>query len=334
MISAVRGVTRAVAQRWRGIAICAVAATAATFLSDHYRAPVMLMALLIGMALSPAAGDPQCAPGVAFGARSLLRLGIALLGARITFGQIADLGVWPVVIAVGGVAATILVSVGFARLFGFSPLFGVLTGGATAICGASATLALSAVLPAHPMKDRATTFTVVGVSLLSTAAMVVYPVVATRLGLSERQAGLFLGGAIHDVAQVIGAGYSLSTVTGDVATVMKLVRVGMLAPVVIIVGLLSRRSGAEADQTKEPLLPWFAIAFLAIAGLSSTGLVPPAVREGMVEASRWCLVLAISALGMRTNLASIVEVGVRPFALLVIEAGFLAVLVLVAVLAT
>ena len=331
MIAAVIRIADPLARRWRGVAICAVAAAAATFLADHYQAPAMLMALLIGMALSPAASDARCAEGVGFSARSLLRLGIALLGARITLGQIADLGVWPVAIAIGGVAATILVSVGLARLFGFNPLFGVLTGGATAICGASAALALSAVLPAHPMKERATTFTVVGVSLLSTAAMVAYPMLATRLGLSERHAGLFLGGSIHDVAQVIGAGYSLSTTTGDVATVMKLVRVGMLAPVVIIVGLLTRRADPHSDGPKEPLLPWFAVAFLALAGACSTGLVPAVIREAMVEASRWCLVLAISALGMRTNLASLVEVGVRPFALLAIEAALLALFVLVLV---
>jgi len=167
---------------------------------------VMLLALLLGMALNFLAADEGCKPGVAFAARTVLRLGVALLGARITFGQIAALGWEPLAIVGAALVSTIGVSVLIARITGFNPLFGLLTGGATAICGASAALALSAALPAHPLKERATTFTVVGVSLLSTAAMVVYPLIATALGLSNAHAGIFLGGTIHDVAQVIGAG--------------------------------------------------------------------------------------------------------------------------------
>ena len=93
---------------------------------------------------------------------------------------------------------------------GFQSLFGLLSGGATAICGASAALALAAALPAHPLKERATLFTVVGVSALSTLAMIVYPMIAHALGLDSRAAGVFLGATIHDVAQVVGAGYSMS----------------------------------------------------------------------------------------------------------------------------
>jgi len=112
---------------------------------------------------------------------------------------------------------------------------------------------------------------------------------------------------------------------------MKLVRVGALAPVVIIVGLLSRKAGPDPDRPREPLLPWFAVAFLAIAAACSLGLIPAVIREAMTEASRWCLVLAIAALGMRTSVASLVQVGVRPFALLAVEAAFLAAFILGAV---
>lgn len=328
MIALVAKAPGFVAQRWRGIAACAVAAAAASFLADHYKAPVMLMALLFGMALAPVAGDDRFADGVSFSARTLLRLGVALLGAKITLAQILGLGTGPIALAAGAVVATILASVGLARLFGFNPLFGVLTGGATAICGASAALALSAALPAHAMKDRATTFTVVGISLLSTAAMVLYPLLATRLGLSQHQAGLFIGGSIHDVAQVIGAGYSLSPEVGDIATVMKLVRVGMLGPVVIITGLVFRERGATVSGRREPLVPWFVVAFVVVVGLSSLGVIPPPAREALAHLSRGCLILAIAALGMRTSVADIVKVGPRPFALLLIETALLAGLIL------
>ncbi len=170
----------------------------------------------------------------------MLRVGVALLGLRITAGQIAELGWQPVAIVVVSVVLTIGVSMLLARLMGFQTLFGLLSGGATAICGASAALALAAALPAHPGKERATLFTVVGVSVLSTVSMIAYPMLAHAIGLDPRLAGIFLGATIHDVAQVVGAGYSMSHETGDVATFVKLMRVAMLVPVIVFAVLLTR----------------------------------------------------------------------------------------------
>ena len=133
-----------------GVLACGVVAAAATFLSEHYGAPVMLFALLLGMAMNFLSHRGPCAAGIEFTARQLLRVGVALLGLRITFEQIAALGWHPVLLVVASVVLTIAVSVAAARLFGFKGIFGVLTGGATAICGVSAALALSAALPQHP----------------------------------------------------------------------------------------------------------------------------------------------------------------------------------------
>ena len=202
-----------------GLLMSIVVAAAATFLADHYHAPVMLFALLLGMAVNFLAVDGKCKPGIEFTSREVLRVGVALLGMRLTFSQIAALGWHPVVLVVGSVILTILVAMLAARAMGFQTLFGLLTGGATAICGASAALALAAALPAHPGKERATLFTVIGVSALSTLAMIVYPMVVQLFGLDPTQAGMFLGGTIHDVAQVVGAGYGMSQQTGDTATV-------------------------------------------------------------------------------------------------------------------
>src|SRR5262249_26965157 len=143
------------------------------------------------------------------------------------------LGWGPVLGVVGLVVLTIGLSMLVAKLMGFQTLFGLLTGGATAICGASAALARSAALPAHPQKEKATLFTVIGVSALSTTAMIVYPMIERWAGLDDRAAGIFLGGTIHDVAQVVGAGYSISHDAGDVATLVKLMRVAMLLPVIV-----------------------------------------------------------------------------------------------------
>jgi uncharacterized integral membrane protein (TIGR00698 family) len=315
-----------------GVLACAVVAAASTFLSEHYGAPVMLFALLLGMAMSflSAEGSP-CKPGIEFTARSLLRLGVALLGLRITVGQIAELGWGPVAIVVVSVVVTIGASMLVARAMGFNTLFGLLSGGATAICGASAALALAAALPAHPLKERATLFTVVGVSALSTVAMIVYPMLATAIGLDPRAAGVFLGATIHDVAQVVGAGYSMSKETGDVATFVKLMRVAMLVPVIVFAVMLARsREGLSgpASGPRPPLLPGFAVAFAVLVAVNSTGWLPKPLTQAGADFSRWCLVAAIAGIGMKTQLKELAAVGVRPILLMVGETVFLVVLAL------
>lgn len=316
-----------------GVLACGVVAAAATFLSEHYGAPVMLFALLLGMAMNFLSAEGPCTAGIEFTARQLLRVGVALLGLRITVEQIAALGWHPVLLVVASVVLTIAVSVAAARLFGFKGIFGVLTGGATAICGVSAALALSAALPQHPLKERATLFTVIGVSALSTLAMIVYPIVVRWLDLDPAQAGIFLGGTIHDVAQVVGAGYGMSQETGDAATVVKLVRVAMLLPVIVFAVLLTRLGAVEgdkatADVSRPPLLPWFAVAFALLVAINSIGWVPESVLTTGSDASRWCLIAAIAAIGMKTQLKELSTVGIKPIVLMVGETIFLAVVVL------
>lgn len=311
-----------------GLLACGVVAAASAFLAGHYGAPVMLFALLLGMAMAFLSTEGPCGPGIEFAARQVLRVGIALLGLRITLAQVAALGWGPLGLVLLCVVLTILVSIAAARAMGFQRLFGLLTGGATAICGASAALALSAALPQHPQKDRATLFTVIGVSALSTLAMVVYPMLARALGLDDHAAGMFLGATIHDVAQVVGAGYSLSTETGDTATLVKLLRVAMLLPVILVATLATRKAGAAAGGKRPPLLPWFAVAFALLVAVNSTGWVPTAVVSAGSDVSRWCLVAAIAGIGMKTHLKELATVGIKPVVLMVGETVFLALLAL------
>lgn len=310
-----------------GVLASIVVAAAATFLSQHYGAPVMLFALLLGLAMNFLATDGPCRPGIEFTARTVLRLGVALLGLRITLAQIAALGVAPVGIVIASVVLTIGLSMLAARAMGFNTLFGLLSGGATAICGASAAMALAAALPAHPQKERATLFTVVGVSALSTLAMIVYPMLARACGLDERAAGIFIGGTIHDVAQVVGAGYGMSKFTGDTATVVKLMRVGMLLPVIMVVVLAMRNRNA-AEGPRPPLLPWFAVAFGALVVVNSLGWIPREVAAAGASFSGWCLVAAIAAIGIKTQVSQLLAVGVRPVALMIFETVLMAAIVL------
>ncbi len=315
-----------------GVMACAVVAAAATFLGQHYGAPVLLFALLLGLSMNFLSVTGPCSAGIEFCARNLLRVGVALLGLRITLDQVAALGWRPVLLVVLCVALTIAVSMVAARAMGFQGLFGLLTGGATAICGASAALALSAALPAHPQKERATLFAVIGVSALSTFAMVSYPMLVNLLGLDARAAGIFLGATIHDVAQVVGAGYSLSPETGDVATLVKLLRVAMLLPVIVLAAAITRsRAAAEGSggtSQRPPLLPGFAVAFALLVLANSTGWVPKTMQQLGGDASRWLLVTAIAGIGMKTQLKELATVGLKPVALMIGETVFLVALVL------
>jgi len=184
---------------------------AATFLSEHYGAPVMLFALLLGMAFNFLAKDSQCRAGVAFTSSAILRIGVALLGAKITADAVLKLGYGPLLLTVLGVSLTIGFGMLLARQMGLKRDFGLLTGVSVGICGASAALAIASILPRGKdgISERDTIFTVLGVTTLSTLAMVAYPIIATLLEFDDLKAGMFLGATIHDVAQVIGAGYTI-----------------------------------------------------------------------------------------------------------------------------
>ncbi len=315
-------------QLFPGVLACAVVAAAATFLSQHYGAPVMLFALMLGMAMNFLSSEGPCRPGIDFTARQVLRWGVALLGLRITLSQVVALGWQPVLVVAVSLVLTIGVSMIVARLMGFNTLFGLLSGGATAICGASAALALSAALPPHPLKERATLFTVVGVSALSTLTMILYPMLAQALGMDERAAGVFLGATIHDVAQVVGAGYGMSQGVGDTATLVKLLRVACLLPVILFAVAFTRRRDTQRDGPRPPLLPWFAVAFALLVAINSTGWLPPLITGTGSSLASWFLVAAMAGIGMKTQLRELVAVGLKPVLLMVGETVFLAVLVI------
>lgn len=329
----VKGALLTIPRVGQGGLLCITIALASTFIADHYGGPTLLYALLFGMSLHFLSEDERCLAGIDFAARTILRLGVALLGVRITIEQVMELGIGPLLTVIAGVVLTVLMGVLLARLLGLHRDMGLLTGGSVAICGASAALALSAVMPRHATSERNTILTVVGVTTLSTLAMVTYPLIAGMLGMSHSQAGIFLGGTIHDVAQVVGAGYMISESTGDVSTFVKLLRVAMLVPAVMAFMLLFRRDqGAEGHGRKVPMLPAFLVAFVLLVLVNSLGLIPAMVAEGATDLSRWCLVTAIAALGIKTSFQKLAVVGWKPVILMVAETLFLLLVVLTAVL--
>jgi uncharacterized integral membrane protein (TIGR00698 family) len=313
-----------------GVASTLIVALAATYLSDHYHAPPVIFALLLGMALNQLSSEARYAPGINVSARTLLRISVALLGLRITFGQIGELG-WS---TAAMVMATVPLTIGFgwalARIMKLDGRYGVLSGGAVGICGASAAMAIAV---AWPRKDseRDTVVVIACITTYSTIAMVLYPALLAHLHLDPLQTGRFLGGSIHDVAQVVAAGYASSPLAGDSATIVKLMRVAMLLPVVLIITVVAARGAVKndlAEKKKVALLPGFLIGFVVLAALNGFALVAKPIVSVLTEASKWLLVISVAALGMKTSLRDMMAVGTTAIALIAAETIFLGVLVL------
>ncbi|MEO1721214.1 MAG: putative sulfate exporter family transporter [Pseudomonadota bacterium] len=282
--------------------------------------PVMLMALLAGLALGQAAPSLGSDAGVKLAATTVLRLGVVLLGARISAGQIAAIGWEPFATVLAAVPVTIFVGVLLARLFGQDLDLGLLSAGAVAICGASAALAVSTVL--RPRNDATARLcgVVAVVTVLSSAAMIGYPIILDALGFGAQETGVVLGAAIHDVGQAVASGYSVSEETGDTATIVKLARVMLLPAVIVVLAMvLGKREGGSGVR-----LPGFILGFLALVAVNSIGLIPAGVVEALAQISTFCLVAAIAAIGMRTRLAAVATLGWKLPALILLDTLVLA----------
>lgn len=302
-----------------GLLVSALAAMSAAFVADNLGGPVMLYALLFGMAVNFLNRSQQCVPGITWTSKSALRAGVALLGVQVTLQDLALLGAPTVVLVLGGVCITIVGGAALGRILKLRWDHAVLSSAAVAICGASAALAVASVLPKHKHAERNTVLTVVGVTTLSTIAMLTYPLIAQAMHFTDSQAGIFFGATIHDVAQVVGAGNMISDEAGQTAATVKLMRVACLVPAVLLIGFCFRSPKSAGAQAATPLLPSFLIGFVALMLINSAGLVPSALAEFMAAGSRWLLIVAVAALGVKTSLKDLVGVGSSPATVLVIQ---------------
>ncbi len=310
-------VGRALAGVLLSSSVAVTAVTAAPLLAGVAPIPAMVIALLIGIALHPVARRPLFQPGIVFCLKVLLRWAVALLGLRIALGEIAALGSLTAVVVIVSMAVTLAAGFLLARAFALESGYGALAGAGTAVCGASATLATSIVLPDYKGKETDVAFVVVAVNALSTLAMVLYPLVCIWLGFDPRTTGVMLGATIHDVAQVVGAGYAVSETAGNTAVVVKLFRVFLMLPLVLFIGWLFARRAVASAAAKIPI-PVFALVFVGLCALNSIVAAFPAVapafaqlKAPLVEASTWGLLIAISALGLGTSLTAIAGLGWR-----------------------
>lgn len=294
-------------QGWRtilpGLRVVGLGGLAAGFLAAHSGAPLTLLALLVGLSMNFLGADDRLRPGLGFAAGTLLRCGIVMIGARVTMAEFVALGPVALCTILLIVGAVILAGAGLARLFRYDVRFGILVGGAVGICGASAALGIAALLGDRRVPRAQLAMVLIGISAASAMAMFFYPIVAREIGLTDRQAGFFLGAAIHDVAQALGAGYAFSNAAGAIATIVKLTRVALLAPVLIIIGLMMRDSG-QPDRTGVRI-PWFVSGFFALAAINSLGAIPSSISEALAHLGAILIVLSLIGAAIQSPIAQI-----------------------------
>jgi uncharacterized integral membrane protein (TIGR00698 family) len=248
---------------------------------------------------------------VDFSRNTLLRAGIILYGFRITFQQIADIGVAAIVIDTTMVAMTFGLAVLLGtRVFRLDRQTAMLIGAGSAICGAAAVMATEPVVRGQAHKVSVAVATVV---VFGTLSMFVYPLLYPYLHLSEQAYGVFAGSTIHEVAQAVAAGKSVGDTAAATAVIVKMLRVMLLAPFLLLLSGLEAGSGA--DRTRRITIPWFAVFFIAASAVNSLQLLPARLVAALVDIDTVLLAMAMAALGLRTHAGAIRQAGLRPLLL-------------------
>ena len=311
-----------------GIMACLVISLVATSVAQYYNAPAMLLCLLSGIALNFISRKSITREGVNFTAKTILRAGVVLIGARIMFSDFMALGGEILALVIFSTASVVIVGLILTKRLGLQTEQGILIGGATAICGASAALAISAMLPQTKTLEQNTLIAVIGVTLMGTLAMIMYPALIVLLGFNDYQAGIFIGGTIHDVSQVVGAGYSISEEAGDTAILIKLMRVFLLVPLLLLF-IFGFNKQKHEENPKRVAFPIFLLGFLCLMTLNSFHLIPADITAILKNISQWFLLMAISAVGIKTSPKALLSLGYKPIILIGCEAGFILTLYLV-----
>lgn len=307
-----------------GLGFCLLLVVSAHFLLEHYHFPVVLGALLLGIVFNQIAFHEEFSPGIDFCARHVMRMGIALLGLRLSFSQIVELGSTPLLIVTLGVTLTLLFSLFLALRLGLTRVTGIVAGAAVGICGVSAAMAVATVLSDQKSESQKHLIhTIVGVTALSSLCMFLYPALLLWLDLSEQQMGMFLGASIHDVAQVFGAGAMISTEVAQLAIYTKMLRVALLVPIVFLLAHFGRENHPNAIPTKLPV-PVFLVAFIGFVLVVNVTAVPRQWVLSLSDFSQVCLWLAMAALGTKIQLMDLLQVGGKPILLLLLNTVFLA----------
>lgn len=258
-------------------------------------------------------------PGIAFCSKRILRIGIILYGFRLTFQDVTAVGLSAIIIDALVVTLTILLGLFIGKLLRMDRSIVLLTSCGSAICGAAAVLGCEGAIHAKPYKTAVAVSTVV---IFGTLSMFIYPILyrAGIFSLPVNEMGIFTGGTVHEVAHVVGAGNAMGQEIAGIAIIVKMIRVMMLVPVLLVIAFFVARSvrqraeGGLSGKSKITI-PWFAVMFLVVIGLNSLSLLPEAVVSSINTLDTFLLTMAMTALGAETSIDKFKKAGAKPFIL-------------------
>lgn len=277
----------------------------------------MIVGIMLGMLYANSLRNRLPAtwvPGILFCSKRVLRLGIVLYGFRLTFQDVLAVGAPALLIDAVVVTVTICGGVLLGRLLKMDRGIALLTSVGSGICGAAAVLGAESTIRARPYKTAVAVSTVV---IFGTISMFLYPVLYRHgiVSLTPEQMGIYTGATLHEVAHVVGAGNAMNGEISDAAIIVKMIRVMMLAPVLLVMSLLlARRTKGGAGRAKVTI-PWFAFGFLAVIGFNSLDLLPEAAVAGINSFDTFLLTMAMTALGTETSIDKFRQAGAKPFVL-------------------
>jgi len=278
----------------------------------------ILAGMIVGNAVEPKIWQ-HCDGGVLFAKQYLLRLGIILYGFRLTFSQIAEVGVSGIMIDILTLSSTFLLACVIGqKVFGLDRQTSWLIGAGSSICGAAAILATEPVIKAEPSKVTVAVATVV---IFGTLAIFLYPMMYPLLAhwFSPDSYGIFIGSTMHEVAQVVAAGHAISPEAENAAVIAKMLRVMMLAPFLIFLAArVKQLAPAGSAQTGKITIPWFAVLFILVAVFNSFHLLPGALVQALITLDTVLLAMAMAALGLTTHVSALKKAGAKPLVMALI----------------
>lgn len=300
-----------------GLGVVAVIAVVAWIIATTSSS---LSPLVVGVALGALVANvvplrPSFDVGIRFAASTILRFGVVLLGLRLSLGDLGELGARGLLVVATVVTSTFFGTRWISRRAGLGENFGLLIATGYSICGASAIAAVNGTVQAD---DDETAYAITLVTLFGSLSIFTLPVLGHLLGFDDATFGTWVGGAVHDVGQVVATATTRSSVAVESATVVKLTRVVLLAPLVAMVAIERRRKDAAAGRTvdrdtkRPPLLPWFVIGFLAMIAIRSTGVLGSGVLDVAADAEKILLTIALVGLGLGVRVARMRSLGARP----------------------
>lgn len=312
-----------------GLLLSAILATACILLSQlpllhNWGISALTLAIVCGIILGNTLFPhiaAYTAAGVNFSRSHLLRIGIVLYGFRITFAQIAQVGILGLLIDIVMIATTFALALRVGKRLNIDEDTVLLIGAGASICGAAAVMGAEPVVKGEAHKAAVAVATVV---VFGTLAMFIYPLLHPILNLSDYGYGMYVGSTVHEVAQVVVAGNAVSESAAAIAVIEKMLRVMLLAPFLLLLGAwLTHRHPNTHGKTGKITIPWFVFGFIAIAGFNSLALLPQSWVATLVNLDTFLLAMAMAALGLCTQISAVKQAGIKPLMLAGILALFL-----------